>query len=304
MLSADVIRYRDKVVTQERNFYGVLRIKEFYPNSKRHDLTLYHGQIQHGFQLQEDHYRGWPTSYYGPRSGIGVAIRFHPERRRSGRQFRIGVVGLGTGTIAAYANADVFRRGARGPWVAPAKRQPGDHVVFYEINPEVEAWSREVFTFRADAERRGARVECHLGDARIVLERQLQRGQRQGFDVLAIDAFSSDAIPVHLLTSECFAIYQAHLREGGILAFHVTNRHVALAPVIRRLAKEHEFCAIYVENEDDDDHGVDGSDWVLVSRNPVFIHDRRVTAARKDWPVTGPIWTDNYSSIISVLKAN
>jgi len=304
MLSADVIRYRNKVVAQERNFYGVLRVRHYYQNSERHDMTLYHGQIQHGFQLQGRRYRGWPTSYYGPDSGIGVAIRFHPERSRRGRRFRIGVVGLGTGTIAAYANADVLRRGPKGPWVAPVKRQPGDHVVFYEINPQVEAWSRKFFTFRADAERRGAKVDCHLGDARIVMERQLEQGQEQGFDVLAIDAFSSDAIPVHLLTSECFEIYRDHLREGGILAYHVTNRHLALTPVIRRLAKEYDFSAIYVENEDDDEHGVDTSDWVLVTQNPVFIHDPRVTEARKEWPVTGPFWTDDYSSIISVLKAD
>jgi spermidine synthase len=201
----------------------------------------------------------------------------------------VGVVGLGTGTLAAYANRE--------------KRDPGDYFAFYEINPLVLKWAEEEFTYLADARRRGAEVEVFPGDARLVLERQVRGGKGLGFDVLAVDAFQSDAIPIHLLTDECFRIYLGHLAEGGILAFHVTNRYLDLTPVLRRLADRHGMSSLFFDDVIDDERaGTNSSDWVLITQNAEFLEDGKVESARDEWPVSGPLWTDDFSSVISLLK--
>jgi hypothetical protein len=290
----------DRLVEQGRNFYGVLTLEKCNDGDMS-DLTLSHGRILHGFQYQNVVMRTWPTTYYGPWSGVGIAIRRHPDRHHPDRSFRIGVIGLGAGTVAAYGNAHVMPDMGSSPYVRPDEKLPGDHVVFYEINPMVDVWARRHFTYRADAESRGAIVETHLGDARIIMERQIERGERQAFDVLAIDAFNSDAIPIHLLTNECFQVYTKHLAEDGILAFHVTNRHLDLAPVVHRLARHNGWSSSTVGDAEDDVHGVSSSDWVLVTRNEDFL-DIEVEALDKDTPIPCPLWTDDYSSVFPLLK--
>jgi hypothetical protein len=265
-------------------------------------VNLVHGRIDHGFQLQIGERRAWPTSYYGPESGIGLAIRKHPERGRAGRQFRMGVVGLGTGTLAAYANATVAQDLRPASWISAARRTPGDRVSFYEINPQVTRWALDRFTYLRDAALRGAEVEIFDGDARIVLQRQLDEGRPGRFDVLAVDAFSSDSIPVHLMTRECFRVYERHLAENGILAVHITNRFLRLAPVVHRLAVDMGFRASYIENDEDADCFVDGSDWVLLTRCREFHQDPEVKRARTSWPPPGPLWTDDFSSIVPLLR--
>lgn len=298
----DMAIQRARVVDQQRNFYGVLTVSEFYEGESNHDLTLYHGRIQHGFQLQSDSGRGWPTSYYTPVSGVGLAIRLHPKRSMEGRQFRMGVIGLGVGTIAAYANSDVICEDEGGCSLISADRVPGDHVAFYEINPLVDEWSRSHFSFRADALNRGAEVVSFLGDARIVMERQLQRGAPQDFDILVVDAFSGDAVPVHLLTDECLETYLGHLAHDGVLAVHVTNRYLTLAPVVRRLAESRGYTAVYIETPGDSESDTTLNHWVLVSQNEDLFSNSQLLERMSDWPSTGPIWTDSYSSVFSVLK--
>jgi hypothetical protein len=296
---------RDRLIERRRNFYGVLRIEE-YVHEDLTDLTLFHGRIMHGFQYQNPGLSDWPTTYYGPWSGLGLAIRRHPCRKEPGRPFRIGVVGLGAGTAAAYANADVVPVAGSLPYVRPNSRSPGDHIVFYEINPLVEEWSRRFFSYRADAESRGATVETRLGDARIVMERQIARGELQRFDVLAIDAFNSDAVPIHLLTNECFRVYAEHLAEDGILAYHVTNKHLDLAPVVHRLARHNGWTSAHVEDDEDEARGINCSDWVLVTRNEEFL-EMEVVPYRVDEPIACPLWTDDFSSIwplVEILPAD
>ena len=201
-------------VQHSRSFYGIVHVEAVDPDGDGHVVRLRHGRIVHGTQYRApDHVRR-PTAYYGRDSGVGLAIEHHPHRATG---LRVGVVGLGVGTLAAYGRA-------------------GDTLRFYELNPDVSRLAghgADTFTFVRDS---AARIEIVVGDARLALEAELARGPPQRFDVLAIDAFSSDAIPAHLLTREAVAVYLAHLDPGGILAVHITNRYVDLAPVVRGIA--------------------------------------------------------------------
>lgn len=206
----DTFRGAERIV---RNSYGVLRVLRNDAGTPEEVVKLKHGRIIHGLQFTSDLRRREATSYYVPRSGIGLTLERHP-RRRAGESLRVGVVGLGVGTLAAYA-------------------RPGDTFRFYEINPEVIALSAgfsPTFTYLRDSP---AHVEVVPGDARLALEREPPRD----FDVLAVDAFSSDAIPVHLLTREALLVYLRHLRgPNGVVAFHVSNRYLDLRPVVKGLA--------------------------------------------------------------------
>ncbi|MFM8678166.1 MAG: spermidine synthase, partial [Alphaproteobacteria bacterium] len=226
-------------LASSRNFYGTLRIEETGeagdPDERR---QLVHGRIMHGEQLLAPGREMTPTSYYGAQSGVGLAIA--ATRRAEGGQ-RVGVIGLGAGVMAAHG-------------------RPGDLYRFYEIDPQVERLARAHFTFLSGSP---ARTEVVLGDARLVLEREAPRS----FDVLAVDAFTGDAIPVHLLTEEAFATWLRHLREGGILAVHVSNKYLDLAPVVRLAAERAGWQARLVDDPGDEgDEVASASSWVLVAR--------------------------------------
>jgi SAM-dependent methyltransferase len=236
--------------------------------------VLSHGTIIHGKQFLEADRRDWPTSYYGKGSGIGLALLDSGERE----PLRVGVVGLGAGTLAAYGRSgDVFR--------------------FYDINAKVVELARSEFSFLADSR---AQVEVALGDARLSLEREPD----QNFDVLALDAFSSDAIPVHLLTAEAFGTYLRHLRHGGILAVHISNRYLDLVPVVQQAALALSLELRQVENEDDDEAGVYRSDWMLLSASPAAFEGKllKEAAERVDAVPRVKLWTDDYSDLYRILK--
>jgi hypothetical protein len=190
----------ESTVELDRNFYGALATKERDEGTETHRRSLTHGRIRHGSQLTD--FRSWPIEYYGPETGVALAIQLHPLRADTTRQFRVGVVGLGVGTTAAYANTRIDADADDESYVTVRETGEPDYFRFYELNPLVARWATERFTFLGDATARGADVAVFEGDARIVLERQLEQGDAQRFDVLAIDAFSSDAIPLHLLTLE------------------------------------------------------------------------------------------------------
>jgi hypothetical protein len=285
LLVAQVVETRRGAVSLSRNFYGVLRVREELPgDADWHLRALTHGRIQHGFQYLAADRRRQPTTYYTEASGVGRALRAHP-RRAAGESLRIGVVGLGVGTLAAYT-------------------RPGDVIRFYEINPDVVALSRGPdprFTFLADA--RGT-VEVVEGDARLSLERELARGAPQRFDLLVLDAFSSDAIPVHLLTAEAFAAYLPHLRdEDSILAVHTSNRQIRLEPVLLEVARR--FALAAVESETDPPGaGSSRSAWVLLSRRSEVLSRPEIAAAAV--PLSGhgrrvSLWTDDYSNLFGVV---
>lgn len=295
------IRESDRrVVEQGRNFYAMLSITERDAEDEDHRLSLTHGRIRHGHQLQE--YPTWPTTYYGPRTGIGLAVRHHPARSDDAHEFRVGIIGLGVGTMATYANHFVDPDRSRQNYVLAREGGVPDYLRFYEINPLVVKWANERFTFLADATARGADVDVFEGDARIVLERQIERGELQRFDVLAVDAFSSDAIPIHLLTRESFQTYLAHLQEDGILAIHVTNRHVDLAPIVGRLAEATGLTAIYIENSSRDSRFVSSTDWILLTSNQAFLATDAVREDEEHMPEPGSLWTDDFSSVFEVVE--
>lgn len=283
MLGVVVLGERADVVAAERSFYGVLRVREYSADDpNQHRLTLIHGSIIHGLQFVDPERADWKVSYYSEDSGIGVAI----AAMRNGDPLRMGMVGLGTGVIAAYA-------------------EPADELVFYEIDPSVVDFADAYFTYLGDARRRDASVDVLLGDARLVLERQLAMGEPQGFDILVVDAFSGDAIPVHLLTQEAFALYRSHLAPGGVVAFHISNRYLDLSPVVRGLAEANGMEALAVAGMADDDRGVLSSDWVLVTADADFASIPVAEEAIEPWTSDDRLpllWTDDYSNILSVLR--
>ncbi len=261
-----------------RNFYGGLKVRDSGdPNSLEATRTLTHGTINHGEEYLNIARRDLPTTYYGPNTGVGLAIR---EKQKAGA-VRIGVIGLGTGTTAAYGRL-------------------GDYIRYYEINPLVLELARKEFFFLADCK---AKLDVAMGDARLSLEQELKDGHPQNFDVLAVDAFSSDSIPVHLLTKEAMDLYFRHLRPDGILAVHISNRYLNLQPVLEGEVNATQKTARLVDTEDDDTQDVFGATWVLIT-SPAsgFKGELLSNAAPLDSKRTVRLWTDDYSNLFKILK--
>lgn len=259
-----------------RNFYGALRVKETvgYPGATIRTLT--NGSIQHGTQIFGDLART-PTTYYARNSGVGLALANCCGSGSDARPRRIGVIGLGAGTMAAYG-------------------KPGDVIRFYEINPAVLPIAHNVFTYLRDS---AAKIEIVEGDAR----RSLAEEQPENFDVLVVDAFSGDAIPLHLLTTQAVALYRKHLAPGGVLAFHISNQHVNLEPEIALLARNAGMQARRVSINGDPDTGAFNSTWMLVSANAGFFNMPEIFN-NSHQPELNPkvrLWTDDYSSLLPLL---
>ena len=270
---SQVDAYNRNSVVMLRSFYGALRVVETAaPNGVAR--TLYHGTIKHGSQFVAPPARRMtPTSYYGPQSGAGLAMRLCCTGPR-----RVGLVGLGAGSLAVYGKSgDVFR--------------------FYEINPQVIRLANTLFTYTRETP---ARVEIAQGDARLTLESE----PSQAFDLLVLDAFSGDAIPVHLLTKEAFAVYQRHLKSNGILAIHISNQFLDLAPVVRQLGDCYGLPAVRIHTPADPDELLSAADWVLLTRDSRFIGLPEVRAA--EVPIAPRpdlrIWTDDYNNLFQVMK--
>ena len=244
-----------------RNFYGLLRVIE---NRDEHFIKLLHGRITHGFQFTDSAREMTPTSYYSRESGVGLAIEDRPDRERG---IRIGAVGMGAGTLASYCGEK-------------------DTIRFYEINPAVPLLSRRGEPFFTYLEKCRGQVEVAMGDARLSLEEELDRGVHERFDVLALDAFSSDAIPVHLLTEEAFGIYLRHLRQpGGILAVHISNRYIDLVPVVHGYAERHGLASAMITSEEDSAGGWE-SDWVLLADSAGTLARGPIGGASTPWDST------------------
>lgn len=272
-------QFLDKPYLSARNFYGAVRVYRV-PFAR----LLWDGQTLHGGQLDPPNDRE-PITYYGKRSGIGILLRNHPKRSSAGESLRVGVVGLGAGTLATYA-------------------QPGDYFRYYEINPEVVKLSsgpQPVFTYLRDS---AARVDVELGDARLLLERELAKGDQHKFDVLILDAFSGDAVPVHLLTREAFETYWQHLDpDDGIIAVHISSRHVNLFSVLQGAsAYFHADCVLNVNHALIDP--LNTSYWAFLARRPGALKikglEQTSTPFKKQIPPR--LWTDDYSDIFRLIK--
>ena len=274
---ADAIMFYDRAVAMRRNFYGVLQVEV----DERDDaIVLRHGRVMHGLQLRAPDQRGTPTMYYGVNTGVGRALA---ELRGQRPTLRVGLVGLGVGTLAAYGQA-------------------GDEFRFYEINDNVERLAQEYFTFLKDSP---AEVEIVMGDARLSLEHE----PPQEFDLLVLDAFSGDAIPTHLLTRESMDVCLRHVRPDGMIAIHISNLHFDLRPVTDALAESCGLSAITLNAPGTKDpvtgqqSPVDPSSiWVLLSRDAAALDSTRfaeIAAAKQGRRV---LWTDDFSNLFEVLK--
>jgi len=266
-----------------RNFYGVIRVREGLegkPPQKAYLMT--HGITVHGLQFVSSELRDLPTTYYVRDGGAGLAILNHP---RYGHGLCVGMLGVGAGTLAIYG-------------------QPGDVYRLYEINPVVVDLAEGqggYFSFVQDSQ---ADVTMVLGDARISLEQELARGEKQNFDVLVLDTFSSDSIPVHLVTKEAFALYLEHLAPDGIIAAHITNLHLDLQPVFWQLAKEYGLSTVRVNYEGDSNGGY-ASHWILLARNPGLLNIPAMQDHAVDlngYSTNLKLWTDDYSNLFQILK--
>jgi hypothetical protein len=271
--------YAHGMRVMERDFYGVVRTADHdEPIAYR---SMYHGAIMHGGQLLDDAWRNTPADYFSPGSGYGRVFTSLREMRPR-RPLSVGVIGLGAGVL--------------GAWM-----KPGDRLVFYEISPRVVDVARREFTFLADT---AARTEVVMGDGRLSLEREPPRG----YDVIGVDAFSGDSVPMHLLTREAMAVYLKHLAPDGVIVFQATNRYIDLLPVVKRVAAEFGFEAVNVSDNPDEDEGpqywYSATDQVIVTRNRRLLAWPRLAAAAdaiSDRPDL-PVFTDAHHNLLRILK--
>lgn len=262
------------VRVMRRNFYGTLATTDSRDAAApQQDVRqLYHGAVKHGEQYLAPSRRRETTTYYGPTAGIGRALATAPQAPR-----KVGLIGLGAGTLAAYG-------------------RPNDVYRVYEINPQVFEVADEEFTFLRDTP---ARIERVLGDARLALEREAP----QDFDVLAVDAFSGDSVPIHLITTEAVSAYLRHMKPDGVVAFHVTNRYIALAPVLEKIAQAQGLAWALVHDEaEHSDHR--RTDWVLIARQAERLALPAIQQAVSPIaPIAGlRVWTDDFNHLFGVLK--
>ena len=263
----------------KRNFYGALVV---YDEASAGDMgpvrVLRHGTINHGEQFLWPQNQRHATTYYAERSGLGLALR---SLRVEGN-INVGSIGLGAGTTAVYA-------------------RPGDHYYFYDINPNVPIIATTQFSFLQHCY---GKYQVILGDARLSLEDELKRGINRQFDLLSVDAFSGDAIPVHLLTREAYKVYWQHLKPDGVLAVHVSNLYLSLAPGVALAAAADGKQAMEINYEGADEREESSSEWVLVtSRKGFFDREEIKAAATKIDPIPGlREWTDDYSNLYKILR--
>jgi len=269
-----------------RNFYGVLTVGELNQDQPEwRAYTLNHGLVPHGFQFRAEGKRNLPTSYYGVDSGIGKAIAMlrEPVTASAGpNSLRMGIIGLGVGTLAAYA-------------------KPGDYIRFYEINPEVVRIARDAqyFTYLRDCP---AELDIVVGDARLSLEKEQSQDSPERLDLLAIDAFSGDAPPVHVFTEEAFRIYMNRIKPDGIIAAHITNTYLDLTPVMQSIAERLRVNYAFVHS-DGDGKITKYSDWVLLSKRPTLFGDLVLeNRSQQQQARSVRLWTDDYSNLFQVMR--
>jgi hypothetical protein len=275
--------FNRNIISSERNFYGVLKVTEENLGTPSWQRSLTHGDIIHGIQLMDSLNSYLPFTYYAPESGIGLTLTQYPARFDTAYPgMKVGMIGLGIGTISAYStNKDLYK--------------------YYELNPAIEPIARKYFKYLAYAQ---SKTVVITGDGRKSLERELQQTGSNNFDVLAVDAFSGDVIPAHLLTQEAVEMYMKHLKPGGILAFHITNRYIDLIPVMGGISEYIHLPMNYFILQANERNPI-SSLWVLFTNNNRFLNNDKVKNQLKVYDTSiNPVvrWTDDYSSIMTLLK--
>jgi spermidine synthase len=263
-------KQEDKI-ERVRNFYGMLAVEE---DKEFNTYQLTNGTIIHGMQNMDVGLRTEPTTYYGHHTGVGKALDSLKDRTDA----RVGVVGMGAGTVSCYAKS-------------------GHTFRFYDINPEVVRIAKKHFTYLEDLQNRGAKLEVVVADARLAMERE----QPQNFDVLLLDAFSGDSVPVHLLTREAFAIYKRHMKPDGVIAVHITNSYLVLAPVIEKIAADAGYKTTRFATDLEGDH--DSTDYILVTNNAAFLAANPPSLLGSEIELKHDVrlWTDRYHNLLRIL---
>jgi hypothetical protein len=268
---------REDTIVMQRSFYGTLRVRET-GSGEQQVRRLLHGVILHGEQFTRAADRLEPGTYYARSSGIGLAI----AAKQAVGPVQLGFVGLGVGTLSAYGRA-------------------GDRLRFYELDPQVIDVARREFTYLGST---AANVDYEIGDARLSLERELKRNGARRYDVLAIDAFSSDSIPVHLITREAIELYARHIAPDGIIAIHISNRFLDLRPVLANIAQSTGLTARLISDSPTDERAASSTDWVLLARDPRVLDVEEIAARAEPLePVARfSLWTDQFNNLLDVLK--
>ena len=264
----------ENTIVSKRDFYGTLSVTQTGPLEDKGTLRhLYHGTISHGWQYTDTQLRTKPISYFGPEAGISKVLDFYAQQRPS---IDVGILGLGIGVLVAYGREN-------------------DNYRIYELVPSVLEIAKKYFWYLTDAK---ANLSLTLGDGRLNLERE----PSQQFDMLSIDAFSSDSIPMHLMTVEALQVYQKQIKPEGAIVYNVTNRLINLAPMVQLLAQQEGMTAILIS-----DTNAQGdyykTDFVIVTRNQKLIQDPRLASATPIVPIPGlKVWTDNHNNLFDVLR--
>jgi SAM-dependent methyltransferase len=265
-------RYAEGSIAVSRNFYGVLKVEAPpNPEADRAIVRLAHGRIEHGSQFVARDKSRLPTAYFTEKSGIGQLMR----SLRPGQPKHVGIVGLGVGTLTAYG-------------------EKGDRFRLYEINPDVITMAKDHFSYLKDCP---ADIQIVIGDARLALEFE----EPQQFDILVLDAFTGDAIPVHLLTREAISVYLKHLKPDGVLACHVSNIHFDLRPVIAGLAQDLRLAQVIRISEPNPDRVAFKAVWSLIARDQSLLADTIGLEPNDQSPRKPIVWTDDRSNLFEVL---
>jgi hypothetical protein len=278
------------VISIQRNFYGVTRVQSTKIDSPpEYAFKLKHGTTTHGSQFVSAAKRQIPTTYYGTKSGVGLTLTNYRDLNTESdtqHKLKIGIIGLGIGTLATYG-------------------EPGDIFRFYEINPsmiDLALGDGDYFTYLADSP---SDVTIVPGDARISLEKELMNDEYQEFDIFIVDAFSSDSIPVHLLTVEAFEIYLQQLKPEGVMAIHISNRYLNLSPLLSALADHLRLKHAFIKTDQDDNIGGFAASWILLSRNPAFFQMPEIKSNMHGQLGEASeirVWTDDFSNLVPLIK--
>jgi hypothetical protein len=269
-------QYQQYDIAKARNFYGILSVKDI-TEGQVSERRLIDGTTSHGSQSLPLSKSAVPMSYYRPGTGVQLVI----EELSGDNELQVGIIGLGVGALAAYG-------------------QHGDHYTFYELNPLVSTFANRYFSYLDST---NAEVEVKLGDARVTLQKELDLEQKNAFDLLVIDAFSGDLIPTHLMTYEAFLLYHQHIKTQGVIALHISNRHLSLLPVILQHSSSLNMQIMLFEtpggaNEHD-------AQWVVLTNNTQLTQspkllDKQTVIIKNQYKKV--LWTDDYSSLLAILK--
>ncbi len=272
-------------VETHRDFYGVLHVKDSAVRPGRL-YYLFHGRTVHGCQIRDQDMRAEPTLYYTRAAGVGLALQDVPRLAEDGsrRPAHVGIVGMGVGTVAAFAGT-------------------GDRYRFFEIDPAVDKIARgDYFSYLDDAEARGAEVSVQIGDGRSLLKAELTATGSQNFDVMVLDAFSAGSVPTHLLTRECMELYWSHLKPNGILAVHVSNRLLDIKPVLAQAAIDAQREAVWISSDTKAGPIASPADWILITSDQACLETARKSPNYRPMPPRTVAWTDSYSHLLNLLR--